>query len=287
MPDENTLSNLPQGAEPSTPPAPAGEAAVPSTPEATGAPGGELDARPDPEALRKEIEDLQERRKKAEEDAIYWRKQKTEARAEYFKGGREGERPAPSPEDPQLGAEPQPTDFEDYNKYVAALTDYRVKKARVEWDRDQQRRDQERSQQERLQNLHTKLQDGYQRYPDFEEVAFDRTATHITPMIVDILAECENPADVAYYLAKNRVEGVAISRMTPIRAAREIAKIEAKITGSPPPPPPPPTTKKRTDAPPPINPIGSGAASGVTKDPDKMSQREYEEWRRSQGARPY
>lgn len=148
---------------------------------------------------------------------------------------------------------------------------------------DQRRRDAQLSQQQRIDGLHSKLQDGYKKYNDFEEVVFDRTATHITPLVVDILSECENPADVAYYLTKNRVEGVAISRMTPLQATRAIARIEAKLSVEQPHPSPKPRT---SNAPPPITPIGSGP-SGISKDPEKMTPKEFAAWRESQGARKF
>lgn len=276
MADENDLNNLsPIVTEPTPPP-------VATEPEPVAAPV--VDVTPDPAKLKADIEELEKKRKKAEEDAIYWRKQKAEARADYFRGKDHAETtPAPRPMPLGVGPEPNPKDFEDYDKFVVALTDHRVKVARAEWEQDTQRRTQEQAQQERSQSLQVKLQEGYQKYPDFEEVAFDRTATHITPMVVDILADCEHPADLAYYLAKNRVEGVAISRMTPVQAARAIAKIEAKLESAPPPAP----SKKPSNAPPPISPLGGGGAAAVQKDPEKMTPREFNEWRRSQGARPY
>jgi hypothetical protein len=274
---ENNLNNLPQE-EAEAPASTPEEKTVEETPEEK-----RIDESPDPAALQAEIEALEQRRKKAEEDAIYWRKQKVEARADFFKG-RDEQPPQQTAPPPGVGQEPRASDFEDYDKYVGALTDYRVKVARAEWERDQNRREQERNAQERHQSLQAKLQEGFQKYADFEEVAFDRSATHITPMIVDILADCDHPADLAYYLAKNRVEGVAISRMTPTRAAREIAKIEAKLSSQPATPPP---QRKTTSAPPPIKPIGASSTAGVQKDPDKMSMAEYEQWRLSQGARRF
>lgn len=271
---------LPPAAEtpPETPPA------EPEAPAVSGeqAPAAQNEP-PDPAALKAEIEELGKKRKQAEEDAIYWRKQKAEARADFFRGRDEHAPPAGTPTPPAgIGSEPVAADFDDYNGYVKALADHRVKVAKAEWDREAQRRQNEQSSRERMQALHAKLQDGFAKYNDFEEVAFDRTATHITPMIVDLLADCDSPADVAYYLAKNRVEGVAISRMTPIQAARAITKIEARLTGVP----PAPQTKKISGAPPPINPIGS-KSSGLTIDPDKMTPKEFAKWRESQGARRY
>lgn len=285
---ENNLNSLPPEAEP-TPAAPEDHKEQPQDQE--GAPPVVTltrDEPPDPDKLKTEIEELAEKRRKAEEDAIYWRKQKAEARADYFRDRDRGGVQQPPPQEPLPGVapEPKPSDFEDYDKYVIALTDHRVKVARAEWERDAQRRQEQQSAQERGQALQAKLQEGFQKYADFEEVAFDRTATHITPMIVDILSDCDHPADVAYYLAKNRVEGVAISRMTPIKAAREIAKLEVKLAGQANSPPPAPPVRKVTAAPPPINPVVGGSA-GITKDPNKMSQKEFEQWRASQGARKF
>jgi len=78
------------------------------------------------------------------------------------------------------------------------------------------------------------------------------------------------------------VEGVAISRMTPVKAARAIAQLEAKLAANPAPPP-----KKTTNAPPPIKPLGTSATAGISKDPDKMTVKEFEAWRLSQGAKKY
>ena len=283
MPEEQTANNLPQEA------AEAPAQAEPKAENTTKAvePSPRIDEPPDPASVKAEIEALEQRRKKAEEDAIYWRKQKAEARADYFKG-RDEPLQQVQPQ-PSTGSEPKPADFPDYDQYVAAIADHRVKAARAEWERDQARREQEKQSQERAQNLQTKLQEGYKKYNDFEEVVFDRTAIHITPMVVDILSECDHPSDVAYYLAKNRVEGVAISRMTPIKAARAIAQLEAKlVNGSANSQSPPlPEKKPSTGAPPPITPLGSGGSGVTTKDPDKMTQKEYEKWRLSQGARRF
>jgi hypothetical protein len=248
-----------------------------------------VDESPDPAALQAKIDQLKEVQKKAEEDAKYWRQQKAEARAEYFRDRDRGATPPPAPppaDIPGMAPEPKAADFTDYDEYVKGLTDWRVKQARAQWEMESARKAQQEALQHRQEDLKTKLQEGYQLYPDFEQVAFDHTASHITPMVVDILADCDHPADVAYYLAKNRVEGMAISRMPPLQAARAIAKLEDKIVATRLGTPAPPTSNKpTTKAPPPIRPVGSTAT--VSKDPEKMTLKEFEQWSLSRGGRRF
>lgn len=279
MAEENALSSAPATGEVS-PPVPTGET-VTATETPAAAPI--VDETPDPARLKAEIEELKKQREEAERKAIEWRKRKAEERAEYFKTRRGAEPPEPPQELPGVGPEPRAADFDDYDKYVLALTDHRVKKARIEWETQDLRRRNEEAARQRFELREQKLQSGYVKYPDFEDIVRDPTATHITAMIADMLTDCDNAADVAYYLAKNRVEGVAISRMSPIQAARAIAKLDLKFSETPPAAPPPPRTM--TNAPPPITPVGSRGE--VSKDPNKMTQKEYEAWRASQGARRF
>jgi hypothetical protein len=285
MAEENQLTTLPEKAEATPPPVEPDE--VQPTAEAEPIVSVDRDEPPDPTKLKDQIDELERRRKKAEEDAIYWRKQKAEARADFFRDrGRDAEPPQQPPAPTGVGPEPKPADFQDYDAYVDAKTKYEVKRARSEWEREEAQKREQQTWIEREQNLYAKLNEGYEKYSDFEEVAFDRTAAHITPLVKQLLADCDHPADVVYYLNKNRIEGVAISRMTPFKAARAIAQLEAKLTARPPNSPPPPP-KKTTSAPPPINPVGTGGSGVINKDPDKMTQREYEEWRAAQGARKF
>ena len=234
-----------------------------------------IDEAPDPATLKAEIKDLQEKKEAAKEAATKWRKEKAAARADYFKTRQE---PAPVQPEAVEPSRPDPDNFDDYNDYVEKLTDWKVDQKTKQWDRDQAAKTDDVAYQEKMVRLQGKIDEGFTKYDDFEEVALAETVP-ITPMIQDVLAETENPADVAYYLGKNRTECIAISKLTPIAAARAIARIETKLEGGNPAPNP----KKTTNAPPPIKPVGS--SNTVNKDPEKMTQAEYETWRASQGAR--
>ena len=96
----------------------------------------------------------------------------------------------------------------------------------------------------------------------------------INQVVMDVLAETESPADVAYYLGKNRSEAIQISRMNPLAAARAIARIEMNLKHSPAPNAGVNQIRTVTNAPPPIKPVGS--SNTVQRDLEKMSQREFE-----------
>jgi len=266
---------------------------VAAAPVATGAAGGSVDLPPDPSSLQTEIDRLQRVKEKAdleakdaEDKAIYWRKEKAGARADYFKerggasGSPSGQPAAAVPAD--VGPDPKKEDFDDYDKFIDAKLSHIKKQAKAEWDQDQLRKARDVNRQQRDANLQTKIDEGFKKYPDFEAVALDWRVP-ITRMVKDILAECDSPADVAYYLGKNQGEALRISQLNPVAATRAIARIEAEMVkaggGAPLSPP------RIPSAPEPIRPLHASAA--VSKDPEKMSQQEYEAWRASQGARRF
>ena len=233
---------------------------------------GTVDESPDRAAIQAEINRLEEVRKKAEDDAAYWRRQKAEARAEYFKGRQETPPLAAKMDDLGIGPEPKPDAFDDYQKYNDAKIQYEIRKAKISWDHEEVRKKADSERQRKIDDLRQKMSEGYKEYNDFEEVALVQDVP-ITQMVAEILAECEAPHRVAYYLGKNRTEAIRISRLSPIQAAREIAKIEVEIAKAI---SQPPVVPKIPGAPPPIKPVGSSHT--ITKSPDKMTQKEYEAW---------
>lgn len=129
--------------------------------------------------------------------------------------------------------------------------------------------------------------DGSTAYPDFQEVVGDATLPITVEMIdainTELDSEVVNPEDMFYYLGKNRAEAAAMSRMAKPQLARAIAKIEARLelakgaaTKSTPKKEAAPK-KTVTSASAPIKPTDSTVI--VHKDPEKMSQAEYEAWR--------
>lgn len=239
-----------------------------------------VDESPDPASMQAEIEELRRKKEKYEADAKYWREQKARDRAEYFR--EKGQPPQQAPPAPQEPKEPQVEDFQDYNAYVSALADFRADRKIMAWERKKAEDQSRQTAQGKLIAFSEKLHEGLEMYEDFDQVISDPSATHMNNMVVSILMDLDNPAPVAYYLNKNRAEGIAISRMTPYQAALAINKVEAeigKLGGGK------TTPKTVTNAPPPINPVGSRESG--TKDPEKMTGKEYEKWLRERGVKMY
>jgi hypothetical protein len=65
-------------------------------------------------------------------------------------------------------------------------------------------------------------------FPDFEKVVF-ASDVPITTDMIRLMTPSPLAADIAYYLGTNKLESLAISKMTLVEAARSIDRIEAKL----------------------------------------------------------
>jgi hypothetical protein len=79
---------------------------------------------------------------------------------------------------------------------------------------------------------------------------------------------------MAYYLGSNPKEAERISRLSPLSQAKELGKIEAKLSDNPP-------VKKTSSAPAPIAPVtarSSGSPATDTTDPRSIKSMSTSEW---------
>ena len=248
-----------------------------TTVEVTGEPEGDTDVTPKVKGGAEErIGTLTRKWREAEKEAAYYR-----GIAEGKPAPKEPETPVQDV--PAATAKPQESDFEDYTSYVEALTDWKTNEKIVAFQREEAQKATDLRTQTNESEFDAKLTEGAERYEDFEEVARNPILP-ITPGIIEVLKDTEYPADIAYYLGKNIKECTMISRMPILQAARVVGRIEAEIKskfvdGKP--PGSPAKTRTVTEAPPPITTVKS--AEVVTKDPSKMTQAEYEAWRKEGG----
>lgn len=171
--------------------------------------------------------------------------------------------------------EPTIDKFDNFDEYVRAVADYRAeKKIEATLTEREKRQAAEREAAERK-----KTADSWQKriaaataeMPDFEEVLASSDVP-MTPPMQQAIMESDVGTKLAYYLATHPDEAEHIAGMSPIGAIRTLGRIEERLANAKP-------EVKTTNAPPPIKPVGAKVA--VTKDPGKMSDAEYEKWRKS------
>lgn len=115
---------------------------------------------------------------------------------------------------------------------------------------------------------------GVKAFNDFDEVIGNfRMLGGLTPAVIEAAAATDMPEKVLYELGNDPEKAERLIKLPPSRLGVELAKIATKLSA------PKPSVSK---APAPIKPV-DGPGKGEV-DPDKMSDREWMEWRNKQVA---
>ena len=124
-----------------------------------------------------------------------------------------------------------------------------------------------------LESYHDREEEARSKYDDFEQVAYNPKLP-VTNVMAETIQSSEIGPELAYYLGSNPKEAERISRMTPLGQAKEIGKIEAKLSADPP-------VKRTTSAPAPISPVTartSGSPAHDTTDPRSTKTMTASQW---------
>lgn len=173
--------------------------------------------------------------------------------------------------------EPVESDFETYDAYLDALDQFenqseqeQEEPAKSKGDKTEKPSEDDDGLTDAQKTSLAVLQDVISeadKPSDFEQVALAQDV-NINGQMLEALAECDNPVDVMYHLGKNKQTAADIAKMTPIKAAREIAKLDLTVKATPPKP------KKQTNAPDPISPVKG--SDSQKKSLGEMSFSEFE-----------
>jgi len=98
-----------------------------------------------------------------------------------------------------------------------------------------------------------------------------------SPAVAESIRSSESGPELAYHLAKNPDLALEISRLSPVMTGRRMALLESELKAAK----EAAAVKRESKAPPPPPKIPSGE-SGLEKDPSKMSDAEFNRWRRKQ-----
>ena len=191
------------------------------------------------------------------------------ARADFLQKQLAERAPEAAPVD---SGRPKVDQFSDIEEYAKAVGKYEREQGIKEYEAKQQAESERRAQERISSEWDKKAERGSSKYDDFEQVVGELEPT--SPILRAIM-DAENAEDVAYYLAKNRVEAARIMSLDVISQVRAIGKLEAKLLAEPPKP------KTPSAAPVPIKPVG-GSNSPPTKKLSEMTQDEFEKKRKAQ-----
>ena len=185
----------------------------------------------------------------------------------------------PKAPQPQVEEEPQPHQFSDAFEYAKALTDYRVE-ARLAQEKAAQA--EARAQIERQKvydDWSKKVVAAKAELPDFDDMVQSASDVVIPDHIRDAILESDVGPRVLYHFAENPDVVKSLSAMTPIRALREIGKLEAKFETKPEKP-----TVARSKAPEPIQPIRANGKADVPITANGEFHGSYQAWKEARRA---
>lgn len=227
--------------------------------------------------FQKKIDKLTARNTAAQQEVEYWK-----SMALKEKNAGESKEDLNVEKKSEVNGKPSADDFETHSEYVEAITDWKVdQKDKVK----QQEAEKSKllGEQEKIYQSHSQRVKAFaEKNEDFQDVIESVDDVMASPAVEDIIVSSENGPELMYELAKNRDEYERICKLSPIAAAREIGKIEARLA--------PnsseekkPEPKKLTNAPKPIGIVGGskGVVRKSIDDPD-ISQADYERLRAEQ-----
>jgi len=171
-----------------------------------------------------------------------------------------------------------PEDFDSYEAYIDALTDFKLDlrdKTRAEGEERVHRAAQEK---QVFDTWTARLDVARGLHEDFDEVVDNDTP--LSDGMVAAIIDSEHGAEIAYHLGKNPAEAERIAKLSPNAAVRAIGRLETTFdTSSGDSQPGSPAPKKPVSkAPPPVRPVGGGSAGGVESIYDNNLAQDTSRW---------
>ena len=176
----------------------------------------------------------------------------------------------------EIGPEPRERDFQDWHAYQRALNAWDTRRVLAEErvtarfaQRANAARDIEAAVREDFDSNARALA---QTVADYKDV-IGSSDLGSTGIVESLIVESEKGPLILYHLAKNPERVEALNRMSPVAAAKEIGRLETRLSL--------PNANRATRAMTPETPLRGGAAH--TKDPKDMSMEEFVRWREAGG----
>lgn len=166
---------------------------------------------------------------------------------------------------------PQREAFVDDDAYIAAQVDHLAEKKAAE---KFEQRDRASKQETAHEAFHERAEAVKAKHADFDAVV-SNPSLMINDGMAEFINDSESGPDLAYFLGKNPAKAAEIAGLSPIKAARELTRIESELSTKP--------QVKTSSAPAPITPVGTRGSAAPTLANADLS--EYKKLRAAQGAR--
>lgn len=207
--------------------------------------------------VQKRIDELTRKAHEAEREAAFWREQAAKSQA-------------PSTD----AAKPARDDFATDADYFEALADWKAEQKVSEFRKQQQAEALNKAEQNqtatRFELYQERVAASLEAIPDYAEVV-GASDVPAAPHVLESILDSDSGPQLAYHLAKNPELAEQLNVMTPVQAAREIGRLEARLAQPKAETTPP---KRTTNAPAPITPV-RGSNGKFTKSPDQMTDAEW------------
>jgi hypothetical protein len=150
---------------------------------------------------------------------------------------------------------PDRESFKSDDEYVAAHIEHLAEKKAQEKLNERESR---RKHEEQTETFLAKAEKATERYPDFQAVVGNPSLS-INEAMAEYITDSDLGAEVAYFLGQNPMKAAQIAQMSPMKAARELTRIESEINAKPKP--------RVSQTPAPINPVGSKGSPSSSAQP--------------------
>jgi len=171
-------------------------------------------------------------------------------------------------------SEPKIENFDNFDEYVAAKAEFiasrKIEETLSAREKQQMAAREATDRQKTVESWTRRVAEATAEMPDFEEVIASSDVP-MTDLMQQAIMESDVGTKLAYHLANHPDEAIKIAQMPPLRAVAALGRLEERLST--------PAAKTVSAAPPPIKPVG-GARATAAKDPGRMSDAEYAEWRR-------
>lgn len=167
---------------------------------------------------------------------------------------------------PDQAGKPVAANFNTYEEYVEALTDWKLEQRDV-------LRQQADAQASQRATVITQVTAARARHEDYDQVVTDQVP--ISPAMAEVMVASEHGAEVAYYLGSNPEEAARIAKLSPAAAGAALARIELSLSIEPSAEVKPKVAQTKAPAPPKVI-NGSGGNSDAEPDPKNFVA--WEKW---------